>query len=125
MSYQRMGEYIDEQRRQRGWSMRELSRVAKVSLTSVRRAINPDAHPVNAGLDVIAAIAKALRVDPVYLLRIGGLIELQEPSHKTEIRHLNLMFDQLNIDQRAHVLAYVNFLYSTNRDLFPPEENQD
>jgi len=64
-----LSSYLDAERKKHGWSMNELGRRAGVSGAQVANVIGERSDP---GLDFCLAVARALNVDPVYLLRLAG-----------------------------------------------------
>lgn len=110
-------DYLEEQIGMRGWSRRELSRRAGISNSSVLRAFgnNPDKPP---GYDILASIARALRIHPMTLFIKAGLMP-REPKQTTALRHLVHTFEQLPEEHQHAAILYIDYLFTQRSKLFP------
>jgi transcriptional regulator with XRE-family HTH domain len=119
-----LARYIKDQMDKRGWSQHELARQAEIAQSSVRRAVQPHKHKSPAGLFVLTAIAEAFKIHPTTLLEEGELIE---PRSFRDSRELNLakMFRQCSESDQDSILKFTEYLFTSNRELFPPSEDED
>lgn len=112
-----LAQYLEEQRKMRGWSQRELARQAGITHDSVRRAFNPD--PVSpASYDVLAKIAAALRIHPETLFIKAGLFP-RKPEQSQLSRHLDTIFPQLPTEHQRMLVMFADYLFTMRTQLFP------
>lgn len=116
-------EFLNRQMRLRGWSERELAGRAKVSGTSIARALGR--YPEKpAGYEIITSIAKALRVDELNLLRMAGLLP-REPNQTSMERQLLNIFRQLPEEHQSNLLFFAEYLFTQRSRLFPLLNDQE
>ena len=112
-----LADYVTEQLKMRQWSKRELGRQARISLTSVLRATDPDPDS-DASFEVLTAIAKALRIRPETLFVKAGLFA-REPNQTTQERHLLNTFRQLPAEHQRSLIQFCDYLFTVRSELFP------
>src|SRR5438105_6149020 len=110
MKVRELGEYIRNQRRSTGVSVRKLAKLAGVSnpyLSQVERGLR---HP---SAEILSAIAKALRMSSQTLYVKAGILE-EEPHPDV---HTAIMADPILSEQQKQVLlqVYDSFRQETGR----------
>lgn len=96
----------------RGMTARELSIKAKISEASISRYLSGKLSPK---IDSIQALAKALNVDPVWLLGYDPVVPEHDtlPSgsfHGGENDELHVQIEKLSPNNKAKVKEYIDFL---------------
>lgn len=112
-------DYILEQIRLRGWSMRELARRSKISDSMVTNTLSGHRTPT---LKFCTAIAKPLEIDPADLLRMAGLLPKQhrQPDTYSSLPTMEDMIRDLwqaHRDKPANVLLEQTVEYVTSDDI--------
>ena len=96
----------------RGMTARELATKAKISEATISRYLSGKLSPK---IDSIQALAKALNVDPVWLLGYDPVV----PEHDTlpgggfhggESNELNVLIETLSPNNKAKVKEYIDFI---------------
>ena len=120
-----LSEFLEDHLRRRGWSQKELARQSKVAPSSINRMMRDDrVNPP--GYAVVMAVAQALRVDPVTLLRKAGMLP-REPEATSLERQLTAAFRQLPIEHQRSALMFIEYLVTQRGNLVPfplPTERQ-
>lgn len=99
-------EYVSGEIKKRGWSMREVSRRAGLSHTTVTEVLNDNREP---SWEFCAAIAKPLEVSPVRLFRMAGLLPDGDNEEMTLDELIQIM-NRLTRQERENVLKFAWFL---------------
>jgi transcriptional regulator with XRE-family HTH domain len=98
----------------RGWSMRELGRRAGVSHAQISNVVSGSAKP---GADFCLSVARAFRMPPEKVLRLGGLLPpLPGPEDDLVLKELLEVTKQLAPDGRQEVLEYAMWRYRRQQE---------
>jgi len=104
----RFPEWLFEQIKNNGWSMRELARRSNLAHTSVARVISGEIAPT---WDFCASIARPLKMSPISIFRLAGLMpSIEEGMEGISFDELRGIMERLTPKQRRDVLRYAEFL---------------
>ncbi|RME97824.1 MAG: helix-turn-helix domain-containing protein [Chloroflexi bacterium] len=72
-----LGQWIEKERKKRGWSQRKLAQEAGISQAPISRIINKVAHENEqiCGEKVAQALARAFGANPVYVFRLARILK--------------------------------------------------
>jgi transcriptional regulator with XRE-family HTH domain len=101
------GVWLDAEIRRRGFSTREFAQHAGVSKTTLYDIIN--GKP--ASDKTLKQIAKALRVQPEFILRLAGSLPAN-PEEKPKLREALFLFDQLDDEEQDQFLKLMRAVTS-------------
>jgi len=102
--------WVEEERKRRGWSYRELARQSNVSQSLISRVLSDD---MPATADFCIKIAQALEVSPETLMRLAGILppaSPASPADNTVLQELVELARNLPPDQQQQVLEYIRFI---------------
>jgi transcriptional regulator with XRE-family HTH domain len=99
-----LSEWLANELKERGWSMRELARRADISHTTVAEVLARQRAPT---WEFCIAVAKVLRLSPQRLFELAGLMEATAAPDETELLHA---YRQLDSSRRELVLTIVQAL---------------
>lgn len=108
-------EWINEQLRERGWSMRELARRADVSHATISNVMNGQTQP---GTSLCVKLAVALDVSTDYVLRLGGFLPPATTDAEDEAQILSY-WREAPPESRPTVLAMLGGLKMVKRATEP------
>ena len=83
--------WINDEIKDRGWSMRELARRADMSPTAIRMVLSGQRDPT---WNWCAKVARALRVPEVDFFRFAGLLP-SNPQNVAEIKEILRCYDRM------------------------------
>lgn len=110
----KLSSLITTELEERGWSMRELGRRAGVSHAHISNVVSGSAKP---GADFCLAIARAFRLPPERMLRLGGFLPpLLGPETDPALNELLEITRQLSPEGRQEVLNYALWRYRRQQE---------
>lgn len=112
-----LSDYLIEHMRLRGWSQKELARQSKVAPSSINRMVRGDFENPP-GYAIVIAVAQALRVDPVVLMRKAKLLP-REPEASSLERQVVAAFRQLPIEHQRSAVMFMEYLLTQRGNLVP------
>lgn len=105
--------WITEELKNRGWSLRELGRRANLSHATISHILSGQTNP---GLDFCVGIARAFNVPAETVLRLADL--LPHRAEDTELRREAMyLFDQLDEETQQ---TFITILRGYVRETAPP-----
>lgn len=104
-------EWLSEKLKERGWSMRELSRRADISYTSVANVLSGERDPT---WGFCASIAGPFDEPPINLFRMAGLLG-DIPEDDITLQELIAVIEGMDIEQRMEVIRYARYLLKEGR----------
>lgn len=113
------GEKIKYLRKQKGLTQEELGQIVGVQKAAINKY--ETGVVINIKRDIIAALAKALDVSPVYLLddnSDGPVPDTPDLPQSPEARILAKGIDMLPPEQRAQALAVVRAMFAQHPEIF-------
>jgi len=103
---ERLSEWLRGEMDRRNLSIRELADKADLPHSSVGRAAQPNS---NIGPKVLTKLAAALRVSPINLFEMAGLLPASPPE-STDTRHLTHIYMVLKEPERKELIRYAEYL---------------
>lgn len=114
-------EWLENEIEARGWNRNELSRRSHTDSGLISRILNEERKP---GPDTLTAIAQALKIPPVNVFRIAGLLP-PEPDPDPDLDQFLFIIAQLPDRERRTLLVMARALLAeqerdqTNTDPHP------
>jgi transcriptional regulator with XRE-family HTH domain len=103
--------WLNQEIKARGWTLRETSRRAGLSQTVVANVVSGRSLP---GLEFLQGIAKAFGITRKAVFSRAGIIESDEPS-TSEIEEIEVKFAVLSEEDQQAVLRMVRALHETSQ----------
>ena len=117
MTKQRFIDYVQGEMDTRGWTRAELARRAHVDPSTITRLLNGERAPT---VDVVGAIATALKEPPLTLIKMAGLlpdgVPPYPPLQDASIREISDLLRDMTPDERVQVIDYAKWLRRRNRN---------
>jgi transcriptional regulator with XRE-family HTH domain len=109
--------FINDELKERGWSLRELARRSDQSPTTVTDILG---ERRGATFDFCAAVAKPLGLDPVFLFELAGLIPPRARGEARLVARLAAVAEWLPEAMQAELLDFAEFLLQKSQAA-PPQ----
>ena len=100
----------------RNWSQSDLAKKSKLSKQSISQLVNEIRGP---GPEAVTAIAEAMMLDPIYVMRVAGLLPQERSEPNSTIGEIIQLVERIPVREQQHLLEIVRAY--TRRYL--PEQN--
>jgi transcriptional regulator with XRE-family HTH domain len=119
----KFNEWLIDELKKRGWSMREAARHGPVSHTSIAQVINEERDPT---LEFCMAMAEALDYSREYILRKAGILDpLPDKESDPTLSKWLEIGHTLTPEQREEAIRYAIWAFKEERHQRPRTEEVD